>query len=199
MDDMSRRGFLRTASGVTAASAATDLAAAQEGQTHTVDMTDDLVFDPDSITIAPGDTVVWDNVGNVGHSVTAYEDEIPDEATYFASGGFESEQPARSDYAPGDPDSGDIAGGETYEHTFDTEGEYEYFCIPHESVGMVASVTVTPGGGGDGGDGEGSVLPPIPNSARFLGVVVSLAFVSVLALAYFFLKYGGDYGFSDEE
>lgn len=102
--------------------------------TTTVDMTDELVFDPDSVTISSGDTVVWENVGGVGHSVTAYEDEIPDGAEYFASGGFDSEQAARDAYTPGDTDAGDIPGGESWEHTFETPGTYEYFCIPHEST-----------------------------------------------------------------
>ncbi|NIS35939.1 MAG: copper-binding protein, partial [Actinobacteria bacterium] len=72
-------------------------------------------------------------------SVTAYEDGIPDGAEYFASGGFDSEQAARDNY----PQEGDIPGGESYQYTFETTGEYEYFCIPHESADMVGTVTVT--------------------------------------------------------
>ena len=105
-------------------------------------MTDELVFDPEQLTIGVGDTVVWENVGSVGHSVTAYEDEIPDGAEYFASGGFDTEQAARDAYTPGDTDAGDVLGGESYEHTFDTAGTYEYFCIPHESAGMVGTIQV---------------------------------------------------------
>ena len=33
----------------------------------------------------------------------------------------------------GDAESGNVAEGETFEHTFDTAGTYEYFCIPHET------------------------------------------------------------------
>lgn len=112
------------------------------GGAPTVDMTDDLIYDPESITVSVGDTVVWENVGSVGHSVTAYDDGVPDGATYFASGGFDSEQAARDAYSVGDPDSGDVLEGETYEHTFETAGTYEYFCIPHESAGMVGTVEV---------------------------------------------------------
>jgi plastocyanin len=111
----------------------------------TVEMTDKLAFDPEKVTIAVGDTVTWDNVGSIGHSVTAYEGEIPDGAAYFASGGFESQSAAEDAYSTGDPESGDIPGGETYEHTFGTPGTYEYFCIPHESAGMVGTVEVTDG------------------------------------------------------
>lgn len=148
-------------------------------------MTDNLVFDPDSTTVTPGTTVVWENVGSIGHSATAYEDEIPDDAEYFASGGFDGEQAARDGY----PNPGEIAGGETYEHTFEVEGTYGYFCIPHENAGMVAELTVsTDAGGGDGGG------PAIPNAALTVGIVTSGAMALILGLAYFFLKYGGDYG-----
>lgn len=158
------------------------------GTTHTVDMTDELIFDPDAITIAPGDTIVWENVGQIGHTCTAYEDEIPEEAEFFASGGIDDEQTARNAY----PDQGNIAGGESFEHTFELEGEYGYFCIPHETVGMIASVTVQPGGAAE--EGGGPQLPSIPDSAKTLGIISVSALLSVLALAYFFLKYGGDYG-----
>lgn len=100
-------------------------------------MTDDLRFVPETIQIPPGGTVVWDNVGRVGHTVTAYQDELPDGAAYFASGGFESEEAARDGF----PD-GNIALGERYEHTFPVRGTYGYFCIPHEGSGMIGTVRV---------------------------------------------------------
>lgn len=158
------------------------------GETHTVDMTDDLVFDPDEITIAPGDTIVWENVGDIGHSVTAYEDEIPEDAEFFASGDADDEQAARDGY----PDQGDIPGGESYEYTFEVEGEYGYFCIPHEDPGMLGTVIVSEDAGG-GGDGGGAAAgPAVPDSAKTLGVGASFAMVATLLLAYFFLKFGGD-------
>lgn len=189
LGSLSRREFLWTAGGV-AATAPISTGGVSAQEQVTIDMTDDLVFDPDSTTIPPGTTVVWENVGTVGHTVTAYEDEIPDEAEYFASGGFDSEQAARQGY----PDEGNISGGESYEHTFDVEGTYGYFCIPHETAGMVAELTVSAGAGGEGGEGDGGVVPGIPESARVVGIVTVAAMVSVIAFAYFFLKYGGDYG-----
>lgn len=111
---------------------------ATPGET-TVDMTGDLAFDPATVSIATGATVVWENVSSLGHSVTAYEDRIPSEAAYFASGGLDSEQAARDAY----PESGDIAAGESYSHTFEVAGTYEYFCIPHEGAGMEGTVEVS--------------------------------------------------------
>ncbi|MDS0277678.1 plastocyanin/azurin family copper-binding protein [Halomicroarcula sp. S1AR25-4] len=101
-----------------------------------VAMTDDLVFDPKEVTVAAGDTVVWETTGSVAHSATAYEADLPDGAAYFASGDFESESAARQAY----PD-GSVGSGETYRHTFEVAGEYPYFCIPHES-GMRGTVVV---------------------------------------------------------
>jgi plastocyanin len=103
----------------------------------TVEMTDDLVFRPAEVTVAQGGTVTWENVGSVGHTVTAYEDRIPNGATFFASGGVDTERGARNDVT-----AGLIGEGETYTHTFDVAGTYEYFCIPHESTGMVGTVEV---------------------------------------------------------
>lgn len=197
---LSRRDFVfGAAAGVGAASgtvaavpAATSPARAQEGTTTTVDMTDQLVFDPDEIAVTPGTTVVWENVGTVGHSVTAYEGEIPEDATYFASGGFETEDAARSAYSAGDPESGDVPGGETYEHTFEVEGTYEYFCIPHEGVGMIGTVEVSEDAGAPQ-ETSGRIIPQVSDTARTIGIAASIALVATVGFAYVFLKYGGDY------
>ncbi|MFC7076561.1 cupredoxin domain-containing protein [Haloarcula halophila] len=101
-----------------------------------VEMTDSLKFVPETVEIGVGDTVVWETVGSVAHSVTAYESDLPEGAAFFASGEFDTESAARGSY----PD-GSVGPGETYAHTFETPGEYPYFCIPHES-GMVGTVVV---------------------------------------------------------
>ncbi|MEZ3172407.1 MULTISPECIES: cupredoxin domain-containing protein [Haloferacaceae] len=100
-------------------------------------MPDDHTFEPKTATIETGGTVTWTNESDIQHTVTAYEDEIPAEAVYFASGGFESERAARNRVT-----EGLIAPGENYEHTFDQPGTYGYCCIPHESSGMVGTVLV---------------------------------------------------------
>jgi plastocyanin len=200
----SRRGLMRGVAGAVGAGAAAGAGTAvgsgeARGQaTRTIDMTDALVFDPSAATIPPGTTVVWDNVGSVGHSVTAYEDDIPEEAEFFASGGFDGESAARSSYSAGDPDSGDVAGGETFEHTFEVVGQYDYFCIPHESAGMVASITVEEGAPVEPTPEPGPSLPEVPDSARTLTIAVLTAMLSTLGLAYFFMKYGGDYDVEEE-
>ncbi|GAB3683597.1 hypothetical protein GCM10028857_11370 [Salinarchaeum chitinilyticum] len=107
------------------------------GDGNTIGM-DSREFQPASLTVATGTTVTWENESNIGHTVTAYGDEIPDGAAYFASGDFESEQDARDGYTTG----GLIERGESFEHTFEIAGTYEYFCIPHEGQGMTGTITV---------------------------------------------------------
>ncbi len=99
-------------------------------------MTASQTFGPQDLTVSVGDAVVFANDSKETHTVTAYEDEVP-EGEYFASGGFGSEEEARGNIADGliDP-------GETFEATFDTPGTYEYFCFPHETNGMTGTITV---------------------------------------------------------
>ena len=98
-------------------------------------------FRPETLEVTAGTTVTWLNTNKQGHSVTAYEDALPDGADYFASGGFDSEQAARDDWS--DSSGGTMFEGQTFEHTFEVPGEYPYFCIPHERSGMAGTVVVT--------------------------------------------------------
>ncbi|KAA9407407.1 copper-binding protein [Haloarcula sp. CBA1131] len=109
-------------------------------ETSTVEMTDELAYEPKKIQVEAGTTVTFENVGSIGHTVTAYEDEIPDGADYFASGGFDSLQAAKDGYSNGQ--EGNIPKGESYEVTLETTGTYEYYCIPHEMNGMVGTIKV---------------------------------------------------------
>jgi plastocyanin len=104
---------------------------------QSVAMTENLRFDPKTVQIPVGTTVIWENTSLVGHTVTAYGDKIPKDAAYFASGGFESERTARQHV-----DDGLISPDERYEHTFEQAGRYGYFCIPHEQSGMVGTIHV---------------------------------------------------------
>lgn len=113
----------------------------------TIEMTDALQFEPPELNVDVEGTVVWENVGSVTHTVTAFEDRIPADATYFASGGADSERAARTSFPP----RGGIDGGESYEHTFETTGTYEFFCIPHEGDGMTGTISVFDKAGGDSG------------------------------------------------
>ena len=99
-----------------------------------------VAFDPVEITVSVGDTVVWANTSSRGHTVTAYGSGIPDEAEFFASGGYDSTEAARDAF--GSELGGLIESGDTWSHTFEVAGEYEYVCLPHEASGMVGTVVV---------------------------------------------------------
>jgi len=88
--------------------------------------------------------------------------------------------------------------GVNYEHTFDTDGIYNYICEPHESLGMKGSVVVgtdypTESGGG------GADVPQVPNSAKTLGIATTVVMLATLGLTYVFLRYGGDYEMPEGE
>jgi len=109
-----------------------------EDADHVIDM-QAVAFEPGELTISAGDKVAWTHAGGEAHNVVAYEEEIPSDATYWASGGFESEEAAREGWENGE---GAVQSGQSYVYTFETTGTHEYFCTPHEAAGMVGSVTV---------------------------------------------------------
>jgi plastocyanin len=104
-----------------------------QGQVHIVKMVTTKdgknFFDPAELTIKVGDTVRWVNECEEGvpcvHSAQAYPDKIPAGAEAFDSTLL-------------------TAQGQTYEYTFTVPGEYEYFCLPHEALGMKGKIIVQP-------------------------------------------------------
>ena len=145
---MDRRRFL-SAAGTAATAATIGLAGclgAAEGENDDFDVGMTAVeFVPEEYRIEVGGTVVWHNNSSRSHTVTAYEDAIPEEAAYFATGGFESEGAARDAWQNwrADPDrSGLLTSGESFSHTFEVPGTYDYVCIPHERGGMIGQIIV---------------------------------------------------------
>ena len=78
----------------------------------------DFAFSPNSITIAPGDTVTWTNSDGTTHTVTGNN---------------------------GSWGSGNLANGGTYTHQFNETGDFAYHCSIHSS--MTGAVHVTSDGG----------------------------------------------------
>lgn len=98
--------------------------ATDPGQVVTVGPDGDFQFEPASFTVAAGDTVkwVWESGG---HNV------VPDE------------QPSGASWAGTAGSGGDTyPSGYTYSHTFETAGEYSYYCAPHQSLDMTGSFSV---------------------------------------------------------
>lgn len=96
------------------------------------------VFEPEGFTAAPGEKIVFENTSSESHTVTAYQEGVPEGGDYFASGGATSEEAARSSLA-----EGLLKPGESFEVTLDQPGTYRYFCIPHEGSGMTGTITIT--------------------------------------------------------
>lgn len=95
-------------------------------------------FQPEAIEVEVGTEVVWRNTNSRAHTVTAYEHTLPEGADYFSTGGFDSETAAREAWR--EDGSGNLYGGETFSYTVEVPGTYEYFCIPHESGGMIGRI-----------------------------------------------------------
>ncbi|AEH37477.1 DUF5059 domain-containing protein [Halopiger xanaduensis] len=96
-------------------------------------------FEPDELTVEAGATVAFEHVEGEPHTVTAYEDAIPGDATYWASGGFDSESAAREGWENG---RGAITEGQAYVRTFEVAGTHEFCCIPHETGGQTGRIVV---------------------------------------------------------
>lgn len=85
-------------------------------------------FDPHVTRVGVGGTVTWVLESGV-HTATAYHPG--------------NDQPRLVPAGTEAWDSGRLSEvGETFEHTFDTEGVYHYYCRPHEQAGMIATVVV---------------------------------------------------------
>ncbi|WP_415381132.1 plastocyanin/azurin family copper-binding protein [Halosimplex sp. TS25] len=138
---MDRRAFLRSA-GAVAVAAGVAGCGESSGETgdYDVSMTP-RKFDPATVEVPPGTTVVWKNTSTHAHTVTAYEEEVPEGVDYWASGEFDSQSAAEDGWLDGN--EGAIYQEETYEHTFETVGTHSYFCVPHETGGMVGAVVVS--------------------------------------------------------
>ena len=108
-------------------------------------------FDPIGMFVDPGETVIWVNESGA-HSTTAYPADYGGRRLPDGADGWNSRTLTR-------PDA-------TFERTFEVQGTYDYFCIPHKSLEMVGRIVV----GEPGGPAEGS-LPPdgaVPESATIV-------------------------------
>ncbi|RQH03122.1 cupredoxin domain-containing protein [Natrarchaeobius oligotrophus] len=98
-------------------------------------------FAPVEYEASVGDTVVWKNTSDADHTVTALDDGIPEEAEYFATGDYEDQATAVDAWH--EYRGGRLGTRETFEHTFEVAGTYDYICEPHIRAGMVGTVIVT--------------------------------------------------------
>ncbi len=116
----------------------------------------DFGFDPANITINVGDTVTWTNTGSFTHTTTSGT----------TTGGTR--------HPDGLWDSGSLAPGRTFSHTFTKAGAFPYYCTPH-FTSMVGTVTV---------QGAANVPPTVSITSPANGATfVSPATVTIQAAA----------------
>jgi halocyanin-like protein len=133
---------------------------------------DGLSFAPTFVWIDPGTDVTWEWTGEGGgHNVVAN---------------------SGADFRSGDPVS---EAGTTFTHTVEEAGMVDYYCNPHEGLGMKGAIAVgadveteTIGGGG------GTPVDPehmgVPFHPHYVGVATIVMMVVSLLFAFFVLKYG---------
>jgi plastocyanin len=110
-------------------------ACSREGDAR-IDLIEGRRYEPLRVTVLAGETVTWTNESSEAHSVTAYESSITNNAEYFSSGGFDSEEEARANAGAL------MTTGDTFSVRFEHPGTYRYFCIPHEDQGMRGTIVV---------------------------------------------------------
>ena len=72
-------------------------------------------FDPSSVEVSIGDTVIWQNDSNGEHNVVAND------------GTFKSNM---------------LEKGQIYALVFEKKGQFKYYCQPHRIMGMKGVITV---------------------------------------------------------
>jgi plastocyanin len=147
---MNRRTFLTRLAGAgatTAGGIATTGSIRGQGTTHTVGMYTEsgaYYFDPIGLHVKPGDTVKW-VLKSGGHSSTSYTKNNPN---------YNGPRLIPKDAKPWD--SGVLSeSGASFSYTFEVKGTYNYYCIPHKSLGMVGRIVC----GKPGGPGEKKSIP----------------------------------------
>lgn len=103
---------------------------AAAARTFTIQMTDNLRFEPAEQTVPLGSTVVWVNSSSVQHTSTDDPSKAADKSHAVLPPGAQAW------------DSGNIDPGKSFQHVFNVPGTYHYFCMPHEAAGMLGTIVV---------------------------------------------------------
>lgn len=117
-------------------------AAAATGTVHEVKMElrdGQYIYDPVQLTIKVGDSVKWTNVSGGPHNVAFYQDKIP----AGAADALNTAMPNRMGPLSGPLLTDSLA---VYQISFvgAPAGTYGYYCLPHEALGMKATLTIQP-------------------------------------------------------
>lgn len=106
--------------------------AREAGPSAVVDMAFGFKFKPAEVRIRVGQSVEWRNKSFATHTVTFDPSKSTDPSMVSLPDGVEPF------------DSGPVAGGQTWRHTFTAPGTYRYVSVPYQGEGMSGVVTVAP-------------------------------------------------------
>jgi plastocyanin len=123
-----------------AAAPAAGGAQAATGATHDVNMVLEgttYKFDPANTTVKAGDIVRFHNKSGGPHNVEFYPDSIPSGAASVMDANMPDRMGPLAGPLGAEPDA-------VYQVSFAgaPAGEYKYFCLPHQAMGMKGAVTV---------------------------------------------------------
>lgn len=115
-------------------------APAATGATHDVKMMlegSTYKYEPSSLTVKPGDVVVFHNVSGGPHNVEFYPDSIPAGAASALDAGMSDRMGPLQGPLLTEPNA-------TYTVSFAgaPTGTYKFFCLPHVALGMKGEITV---------------------------------------------------------
>ena len=113
-------------------------------------------FDPVGLLIEPGASVIWLNMGDF-HTTTAFHPEN----NKLLAGGVPLRIPEGAE--PWHSGILGLTAGTQFEHHFQVEGVYDYFCQPHYHFGMVGRIIV---GAAHGGPAVSRPLSELPEPAQ---------------------------------
>ncbi len=207
---MNRREFVQTAGGATAGvaalSAAGPAAAQEEGESGDTAPDYGGYLDPVGNFGGPGSTVdatgqdsvtvevgVQANGGAYGFGPAAVH--VDNGATVqFEWTGNGSHNVVSAGDGPLDSGSTVSSSGVNYEHTFESDGIYNYYCAPHEGLQMKGSIVVgeeypTQSIGGGGPVEVDPHYAGVPIQPHYVGFGAGLAVIIPLIFTFFQLKY----------
>jgi plastocyanin len=115
-------------------------APAATGKTHDVSMELDgskYNFNPNNLTVAPGDVIRFHNKSGGPHNVSFWPDSIPSGAADVLTKNMPNPMAPLEGPLLTEPDA-------VYEVSFAgaPKGDYKFYCLPHLALGMKGKVTV---------------------------------------------------------
>ncbi len=119
----------QTTSNSSTSSSGSGCTAASASSSVTVQATNALKFVPSSVCLKAGGTITWKNTGSIYHTTT------DDKADAANPSDAQLPAGAASWNHPLPP-------GSSYSLKLTAAGLYKYFCIPHETLGMLGQITV---------------------------------------------------------